>query len=593
MDRPIKILFLAANPSDTSQLRLDEEIRSIDQALRQAEFRDRFDVKQQWAVRVVDLQGHLLRHKPDVVHFSGHGTAASEIILEDHQGKSQPVSSRALSQLFSVLKDNIRCVVLNACYSEQQAQAIAAHIDCVIGMSKAIGDSAAVSFAEAFYQALGYGRNVRAAFDLGCLQIDLKGLNEQDTPKLLALHSRPEEIVFMDQPLVPGDHPEDTTPAILPALLEDAQSVDNSIMRLVRSFSPLVSKQEIGSAYSDLMETRLKRHQLHDLLTLLADRSKWSDLKRMLGEPRVEIRIEDDLSQIELVSAEARLLIERPHSLWECNCGLADLGPLVPVSEHAPCPIHSSPDGTVIESRFLSNLVSFNWRGLSILWRKGRELWAPSIDVVYFLRSLERAGVFAADHPSALDLGCGTGIIGCFLAARNPTIRRLYFADWLTTPLVYSAVNLARNLHDRQLHAAFCLGLDTTWTTPARIDERFDLLVCNPPYLPILPGFEKLKLASTVAGTDLLEHIISHAPQLAEKVYVCFSATAQPEAFAAAEKARRELVPIGEPLAVPFRVPQVLQEAEYLEALLKAKRIDVREHSFHPLWHTITAYRVK
>lgn len=593
MGRPIKILFLAANPTDTSRLRLDEEIRSIDQALRQAEFRDKFEVEQHWAVRVVDLQGYLLRHKPDIVHFSGHGTAASEIILEDNQGKSRPVSTRALGQLFSVLKDNIRCVVLNACYSEQQAQAIAAHIDCVIGMSKAIGDAAAVSFAEAFYQALGYGRDVKTAFDLGCLQIDLKSLNEQDTPKLLAVNSHPEKIVFVDQPLVPAVQPQATAPAILPALLEDAQSVDNSILRLVRSFSPLVSKQEINSAYADLMEARLKRHRLHDLLTTLSDLSKRSDLGHMLGEPCVEIRINDDMSRIEMVSAEAKLLIERPHSIWECNCGLADLGPLVPVSEHSPCPIHSSPDGKVLESRFLSSLVSFNWRGLSILWRKGRELWAPSIDVIYFLRSLEQGGVFAADHPSALDLGCGTGIIGCFLAVKNPTIRRLYFADWLTTPLVYSAVNLARNLHDRQLHAAFCLGLDTTWTTPNRIDERFDLLVCNPPYLPILPGFEKLKLASTVAGTDLLEHIISHAPQLAEKVYVCFSRTAQPEAFAAAEKSGRELVPIAEPLEVPFRVPQVLQEAEYLEALLKTKRIDVREHSFHPLWHTITAYRVK
>ncbi len=142
MDKPIKILFLAANPKDTSQLRLDEEMRGIDQVLRQAEFRDKFDIKQHWAVRVVDLQGYLLRYKPDIVHFSGHGSASTEIILEDNYGNSQSVSSRALSQLFDVLKDNIRCVVLNACYSEQQAKAIAEHIDCVIGMSKAIGDKA-------------------------------------------------------------------------------------------------------------------------------------------------------------------------------------------------------------------------------------------------------------------------------------------------------------------------------------------------------------------------------------------------------------------------------------------------------------------
>ncbi len=194
----IKILFLAANPEDTDQLRLDEEIREIKQALLQAEFRDKFDIEQEWAVRVSDLQGHLLRHKPDVVHFSGHGSKASEIILEDSMGGSHKVSEQALSQLFAVLKDNIRCVVLNACYSARQAQAIAQQIDCVVGMSKAIGDEAAISFAMAFYQALGFGKDVKTAFDLGCLQINLENLKEQDTPKLLALKTNPQEIAFVN-----------------------------------------------------------------------------------------------------------------------------------------------------------------------------------------------------------------------------------------------------------------------------------------------------------------------------------------------------------------------------------------------------------
>jgi hypothetical protein len=114
MDRPIKVLFLAANPKDTSQLRLDEEMRGIDQVLRQVEFRDTFDIKQHWAVRVVDLQGYLLRHKPDIVHFSGHGSASTEIILEDNYGNSQPVSSRALSQLFAVLMEIYKRILSNS-----------------------------------------------------------------------------------------------------------------------------------------------------------------------------------------------------------------------------------------------------------------------------------------------------------------------------------------------------------------------------------------------------------------------------------------------------------------------------------------------
>ena len=195
-DKIIKILFLAANPLKTTHLKLDQESRSIDQALRQSEFRDKFEIIQHWAVRVSDLQEILLRHKPDIIHFSGHGSLSSEIILEDNSGNSHFVSVRALSQLFSILKDNIRCVVLNACYSEVQAKAIAQHIDSVVGMSKAIKDDSAISFATSFYQALGYGRDVKTAFDLGCVQIDMENLDEQDTPQLLALKCSPTTIFF-------------------------------------------------------------------------------------------------------------------------------------------------------------------------------------------------------------------------------------------------------------------------------------------------------------------------------------------------------------------------------------------------------------
>lgn len=197
----VKILFLAANPINNTKLRLDDEIREIDLALRKADFRDKFELQQQWAVRISDLQEHLLRHKPDIVHFSGHGNTTSEIILENKLGKSQSVPTSALSKLFSILKDNIRCVVLNACYSEKQAAAIAEHINCVVGMSKAIGDQSAISFATAFYQAIGFGRDIKTAFDLGCLQINLEDLDEQDTPKLLAVKINPEDIVIA----VPND----------------------------------------------------------------------------------------------------------------------------------------------------------------------------------------------------------------------------------------------------------------------------------------------------------------------------------------------------------------------------------------------------
>ena len=197
LPRPIKILFLAANPTDTTQLRLGQEVREIDDALRRAQYRDRFDLEQHHAVQVGDLQGLLQRYRPDIVHFSGHGSTTGEILLEDATGTRHPVTPRALSSTFSLLKDNIRCVVLNACFSRIQAEAIAQHIDCVIGMSTAITDAAAISFASAFYQAVGYGQPLKTAFGLGLARIDLENLEEQDTPQLIALHVDPSQVTFI------------------------------------------------------------------------------------------------------------------------------------------------------------------------------------------------------------------------------------------------------------------------------------------------------------------------------------------------------------------------------------------------------------
>lgn len=184
----LRILFLSANPKDTDRLRLDEEVRTMDERLHMSEARGRFQLAQHWAVRTSDISEYLLRHTPHVVHFSGHGSTQGEIILENSSGEMQPVPPSSLSQLFGTLKDNIRCVVLNACFSANQAQAIAQEIDCVVGMSRAVTDEAAIRFAGGFYRALGYGRSVQTAFNLGKLEIelDLPGLGEDAIPQLLA-----------------------------------------------------------------------------------------------------------------------------------------------------------------------------------------------------------------------------------------------------------------------------------------------------------------------------------------------------------------------------------------------------------------------
>lgn len=178
------ILILAANPTDTARLRLDEEIREIDNGLRMAKRRDQFNLAQRWAVRSEDMRRALLEVEPQIVHFCGHGYGNDGLAVENDSGKMQLVPTKALGNFFMLFKEHVECVVLNACYSEAQAVAISQHIPYVIGMSQAIGDRAAIEFAVGFYDALGAGRSYEDAYAFGCNAIALRGIRDDLIPAI-------------------------------------------------------------------------------------------------------------------------------------------------------------------------------------------------------------------------------------------------------------------------------------------------------------------------------------------------------------------------------------------------------------------------
>ena len=236
-----KILFLAANPINSSRLRLDEEERSIRKTLKQARYRDQFELISQGAVRINDLSEALLEYKPQIVHFSGHGqgspagsddrssndlsrdlllrpepstssTSGSEgLLLEDEQGRAKIVSTEALAGLFKSFRNDVRCVVLNACYSETQAAAIHQHIDCVVGMNKAIGDQAAIQFATEFYKALATGYSFSFAYQFALNNLDLNSIPESSTPVLQ--NRRAADDPFQMMTAMPDLEQKETVPA--------------------------------------------------------------------------------------------------------------------------------------------------------------------------------------------------------------------------------------------------------------------------------------------------------------------------------------------------------------------------------------------
>lgn len=196
----IVVLFLASNPINQQQLRLDEEARAISETIRKSKHRDSVKFETCWAVQPMDLLQAINEYKPSIVHFSGHGSDADEIIFQTADGRAKYVSKEAIVQTMMASSDGIRMVFFNTCYSRKQAEAVSEYIEATIGMNTSIGDEAARVFSSQFYSSIGFGLSVKSSFEQAKALLMLEGINEADTPELFIKLGLDAEDLIIVQP---------------------------------------------------------------------------------------------------------------------------------------------------------------------------------------------------------------------------------------------------------------------------------------------------------------------------------------------------------------------------------------------------------
>ncbi|HEU4882979.1 MAG TPA: CHAT domain-containing protein, partial [Longimicrobium sp.] len=176
---------LSAHDGRAPRLMLDEDVRQIRQKVRAAEHRDDLEFDLRLAARTDDLLQALNETRPQVVHFSGHGQSEGLVLVSADGRRPHVVPAPALEQLFQVFRGDIRVVVLNACFSLPQAEAIAASVGCAIGTSGPISDEGAITFAGAFYRAIAFGQSVQAAYDQARTALALEHVDDRECPRLV------------------------------------------------------------------------------------------------------------------------------------------------------------------------------------------------------------------------------------------------------------------------------------------------------------------------------------------------------------------------------------------------------------------------
>jgi hypothetical protein len=117
------------------------------------------------AVRPDDLLRYVRDEKPNVLHFSGHGSAEG-IKLRSDRGGVMKVTGPSLSQFLA--GRGVELLVLNSCCSKSQVNHAAEAVGAIVGTTGEVDDEAARRFTVAFYRSLGNGLSIREAFRDGC-----------------------------------------------------------------------------------------------------------------------------------------------------------------------------------------------------------------------------------------------------------------------------------------------------------------------------------------------------------------------------------------------------------------------------------------
>ncbi len=388
---------------------------------------------------------------------------------------------------------------------------------------------------------------------------------------------------------------------VLDEILSLCESVDAKLMTVVRQMEQLSHERLKADPYSGalLALRNITRMGTRDtlgiepdsLLGLLSTPRFVDGLLADMPEPDIVVAVEPDRRALSFIFDGRSHVIENPQLLWDCSCAQRP-------ERSGECQIHQYEHADELARRFGAGLVDIHWGNLKFHWRNAREIWPPSVDSLWFADTLRKRRASFRSVRSVQDMGAGTGFLGLAAASVLPNVKRVLLADWLLAPIVYSLLNARRNasvLGGVSVKGALCLsGRLVNWEgeAPSSGTPAADLTLVNPPYLPVVPGCEGLRIYHTVAGTELLEQVIHRAPAFGGEVLMQFSNVARTEARRAATEAGQRLRRLEGPLRVPFRVRHAFQTTGYVDVLLARGLTERRDH-LHQYWHELNLYRIE
>ena len=377
-------------------------------------------------------------------------------------------------------------------------------------------------------------------------------------------------------------------------LLDISELLDRYYRRdidfLIRDRTVLESGEE-GYIDTQIKRTIFQRIEKEkDFIIQINRRNFLKQLRKAQIEIVCEVEFDYDINRCIFNHNENKFVLNEPLLLWECSCRV----PEEYRNKHYQCRIHSNSKGKIIESAFGRKFTKIKYDDTEVLWFNTERdiLWPPAIDSIFMAKVLKENGYGERIIENVLDMGCGTGFLGIYLAKINPYVKNAYFSDLFLLPLLMTRLNWGLNFDENSTKDATVFLSENYENFPDKKipPSGFDLVVCNPPFLPTL-GYEWfLYKKAAVAGTHLLERVITETKRYGGELIIGCSNMAHPE-FEKAVKVGANVEILGK-RETPFRILYAFNHKEFMDKLISEGRIKQKDKSSFKLWSTFYVYKV-
>jgi hypothetical protein len=307
--------------------------------------------------------------------------------------------------------------------------------------------------------------------------------------------------------------------------------------------------------------------------------------------PDLFIDVSDDANSLNLFRVPDRTPLGNPNNLQikdlEHLTSIPSCGLLYP-------DVHIA---RTVEQTLCTKLITLYGRGrritrahgVSVDWDAAidRRVWTTNIDTVLFIAALERLGIFDdTSLKNIVEVGVGGGHITATFANRMPWLSALFFTDISPTALQCALRNVSYQLAGFKPHVFPYLGKGIR-----HLPGMHDLLICNPPYIPIAPH-QFQDETDPYRGTGLLKELITMGHKKTKRLIFSVSSMAMNDVRQYAKEAGKQLKVHETSHEIPLKIENI--DHEWAQWLVNAGLLEERDYQqyHYRYWHRLHTIEV-